>query len=381
MANIASQILRGDTYKAPTPDQPRAQDLSNRGMSLADFTKEIFGMDPAADRMPLFPHFARDKKTGYPTLIAPEWLHSAAKSVSSARHVMKGGNITTEEMVNIPLDMMVGAAALSGAKTGALGMFVGRSAKGGNRANLTKAIVMTRKGHTPDDIWVETGYGKQHDGQWRWEVDDSGSIYMPEKHAAVGEWQPLRDIFTHTELNEAYPGAPIHEVAGDLANRALLDTPIMLVPKREMGNSFASYSDNEGIRLSTEALTNPEAAKRAIVHELQHAIQNIENFAYGGTPSKFSTQNFITEYLKKNIDSPVFMKAVEVAARKKFNVEFNELNRMHQRGLLREIAEVNLPDSVQQDQWRAYWLNLGEAEARLSEQRLDYDPTSSDYTI
>lgn len=235
------------------------------------------------------------------------------------------------------------------AKLGA--MFIGPLARTWDAAAGQKAVEMEAAGIDPRKIWEETGTWKGPDNDWRQEISDLNSQYWPgrafenanqslkdtqniyddarllryfmdENEIKVGdakkkfeltmnrpprqesglfakqyssdEINQLRNealqneqerrksfntlqgnILEHSELYEAYP-----ELAG---------MNFQVRPREKMeGLSGAYYPLNDYIKISDEHAYKLGSGKSINIHELQHAIQERENFARGGVPEMFS---------------------------------------------------------------------------------------------
>lgn len=88
---------------------------------------------------------------------------------------------------------------------------------------------------------------------------------------------PLDAVMDHPALFAAYPALRSIMVAVDpkLTNGASLEI-----------RDYVDGTSGMVIRIGNPALRNVE---RAILHEIQHAVQNLEGFAPGGAPSQFKT--------------------------------------------------------------------------------------------
>jgi hypothetical protein len=51
-------------------------------------------------------------------------------------------------------------------------MFAGPLSRTANLAKMNKAAAMASSGHTADDIWKATGWFKDLDGAWKYEIPD-----------------------------------------------------------------------------------------------------------------------------------------------------------------------------------------------------------------
>ena len=157
-----------------------------------------------------------------------------------------------------------GAPLLAKAPAGALRTFAGRTAKTADHGALAKAVDLEKAGKGADDIWKETGWGRGADGEWRFEIDDSGA----------GPWlgdnqvRQMPDAMRHDALYEAHPS---------LKN-------VQAAESEHAGLSAFYKPDTDFIGVSRSADDG------SAFHELQHAVQNREGFARGGSPSEFKQQ-------------------------------------------------------------------------------------------
>jgi hypothetical protein len=154
----------------------------------------------------------------------------------------------------------IAAQALSAAPEAA--MFIGALAKTWNRGSNAKAVEMEKAGVDPQTIWRETGNWRGPDGQWRQEISDQSAQYVGGQPGA-----PAGQVLRHPELSAAYPD--------------VMQTPVYANPTSEI-SSFRQDRINLGI-------AQPESAKSAFLHELQHPIQEKEKFAKGGSPQASAT--------------------------------------------------------------------------------------------
>ena len=164
-----------------------------------------------------------------------------------------------------------------------LGMFGGVRAQTADRAALARAQDMEASGAARDAIWNDTGWFKGADGQWRFEIDDSASLYnqnamVPKDYGPVmGREGAARDVLTHPSIYDAYP---------DLAGMPVAQTNYgggqqgIYVP----GGTYAPEM------IGLESGTINSNARSTLLHEMQHAIQHHEGFAHGGSPKSMSDQ-------------------------------------------------------------------------------------------
>lgn len=172
---------------------------------------------------------------------------------------------------------LVGSAAERGANS--LGIWGGRLAKTADHKALNMARVMEANGSHRDDIWTKTGWGRNADGKWVFEIDDSGAQYKGtprswENTDSVfnkvlgGPWSaPLKEVFDHPELYKAYP--------------QLADTRV------DPTNLGAGYYDRKNKRFGLNPVQKQYDPRTVLVHEGDHAVGDIEGFSPGGSYQMF----------------------------------------------------------------------------------------------
>ena len=228
------------------------------------------------------------------------------------------------------------AGTQTGAQT-AQNVFAGPNARTANLAALQTAQQMETQGANANAIRQETGWFRGMDGKWRYEISDEGMKYYrsgdaaftqnhpeyaeyqelsnkmlygtitPDEHARLLElgetWgkEPrrlqdrlsggaarLQDIIRHNELFEAYP-----ELRG---------VSVRFAP---MGSDRGQYNRRTNTITLNESIKN--APENTIVHEVQHAIQEAEDFAGGASVDYWEDQ------LRNNerIESVGYQKAMQ----------------------------------------------------------------------
>jgi hypothetical protein len=244
-------------------------------------------------------------------------------------------------------------------------IFIGPEAKTWDQKAAIKAANMERKGATAAEIWAETGTARGPDKMWRQEISDKSSRYDPgsledlraldnfdyEKHT-----QPLGGTLEHKGLYAAYP--------------ELSDMPVRFSPKDKMQEAYASYSPKND-RMTLSDVLSPEKARSSSLHEIQHAIQERERFGVGGNARDFARMKGEAETkivdlnqqmiaVVRQMDNP----ATSAAQKAELKSQYDAL--MSQRNALVPAAQI--------DPKNAYAHLMGEAEARLTQRRMDLGP-------
>jgi hypothetical protein len=266
----------------------------------------------------------------YKDWIAPQFLVDIVKAFETPKRAAQGEEITPQEAINVATNIAGGGFAASGsAPANALGMFIGPKSSAWNKPAYEKAVEMEKAGARPSDIWRETMTARGLDNKWRQEIPDTNAILNvdkipklpsridiandflfqrgfipPEKKGILGVgssdnlipssaqkqaldyadnyllgMEPptvrLTSAFQHNALEEAYP---------NLVNNLKLG--------QEMRSDVRGSFDPLAKKVTTGGATNigqsheqrVNAARSTLLHEIQHAIQETENWGRGGSP-------------------------------------------------------------------------------------------------
>lgn len=173
---------------------------------------------------------------------------------------------------------------------GGIGLFGGKLAATADTTALKEAERLINKGVYEGDVKKTTGWFKDVDDMMKFEISDDlaklADNLKPEINYKLG------DILEHPDLYKAYP---------DLKNVDVkfVDT---------IGERTAGEQQGNTILLNANLINNPKA-KTILLHEIQHNIQDIENFARGGSPEQFTKASRIVDNyiyannLRKRIES------------------------------------------------------------------------------
>jgi hypothetical protein len=329
------------------------------------------------------------------------------------------------------LNEMTAAAALEGVDYGPasqrlggllaegynpVGMFIGPSSPMFNKQMAFEATKLSKRGKTPQEIWQQTGTVKGPDGQWRQEISDAESRFnlaqdIQARGKRVAEDVDLnkqllkqtqqrskqgKDLFPkeltqakkqlkeQTEdmelsLNRAY-GYSDPVTSGNLASIAM-NHPELFKAYPELGNVIVKQGATSGadgtlgslygnlLNISSKGLAKDP--RSTALHELQHAIQEREGFAVGGNTRDFAVMR------NKALDSigDLNTKMSEIAKK----LENKSLPAQEQ-ALLRSQydqameARQGLVSNASIDPMQAYGNLMGEAEARLTQRRMNLNP-------
>jgi hypothetical protein len=294
----------------------------------------------------------------------------------------------------LSLDML-GAPAVTpgGIVKGAAGIFGGKLAQTADHAKLARAESMAAQGASPNMIRDVTGWFQGVDGKWRFEIPDNAAKLTPDAAAAlergaVGDsvfFHNADRVIEHPELHAAYP---------DLWSAQTYLTKGGGFPYRPSGRFEMQDSGRQSIHIDA----NDAAQARDVgLHELQHAVQQREGFAGGGSPSNFTQQKeaeLARSALSFRRELAKYPLSMGPAARENAVIkEYQELGAMDMLPSreARDLAHARIdnPDDQLHQLVKAYGLDqrvtpysgrdiyhrlAGEVEARNVQKRADWTP-------
>jgi hypothetical protein len=289
--------------------------------------------------------------------------------------------------------------------------FAGESARTADLEALDRARDREREGFGTDpdrfghrvgsveDTHTETGWHRGADGKWRFEIDDSKATVKPE---AVDAATHFRSAIEHSDRALAARAAGDEEgnTAATEASRAssaaaakatvatvgdVLDHPDLFkaypelasVPLKingEMGH-WGSYDSNRNQVTMRPPADYPRTGNRSfksvLLHEIQHAVQEKEGFARGGSSAEFAEplqrqrkalllRKQTIEQMQKNA-----READDAARVRSLEVERQRVNDELSGSRLQSEESVR---SVATEQYRRL---AGEVEARDTQRRVD----------
>ena len=254
------------------------------------------------------------------TGVISEALHIPAAS-RVANKLSYGEPITNVGKANVPLipEDTAEAAMFAAPIAGAYGKFAGKEALRaihnahvygeGKLAKITpqpsrifapaesnsafEATKLEKKGVTPEEIWNQLGvYRGPADKQWRKEINDQPASLKGGKtfeEAVMNQMTKLgkdktaepvtvEDVFHHPELFKTYPH--------------LKNIEVRFLPKNSDLSGRVALDENGKIQwMEMHPDLTEKQSKDVLLHELQHPIQEHENWAVGGSKADFGQQD------------------------------------------------------------------------------------------
>jgi len=157
-----------------------------------------------------------------------------------------------------------------------LAIFAGPAAKTANLAELARAKTLANRGIEPWTVHHETGWFQGADGGWRFEIPDNKAKIDVAGRSPENQFY-LSSVMRHPEIYEAYP---------QLAD---IKTTVRMDPK---GGTSGSWSARDGEGFITAKAPTQEDMKSALLHEMQHAVQNLERFSPGANLKNSTPENY-----------------------------------------------------------------------------------------
>lgn len=247
--------------------------------------------DPGAVYGDILP-YAKDQTSGDVRVAMPNMVREPLTGLlglmENAGKAVRGEpwEMTAEHVASLPaLASPIGAATVP---VGTLGMFAGRRARTADLAALARAETMAAKGADRKSILDETGWFQDVDGQWKFEIpDDAATVgtWAGDRFEDAGEAAgKLPAVLWHAPLYDAYP-----ELRGVGAQ--------LWKGRRRAGsyepNPYFRTAADDGFAAAapgtvTAIAPNERDLKNILLHEAQHAVQDMEGFATGASPEEMA---------------------------------------------------------------------------------------------
>jgi hypothetical protein len=205
------------------------------------------------------------------------------------------------------------------------------------RENLYRAGEMFVKGQPMNEIKLATGWAKdKQDGKWKYEISDKeysvnfGKLY--DLYLGAPTFTELQEVIRHSRLFKVYPqlkklrievGKTIgnaHYEKFENGQAKIVISQDLVRATRDLGQDGGGRTDGASRRAKVS-----KKLQQTIIHEIQHAIQDIEGFAGGGNPQTIkeilikegklpkSTLNVPYDKLSQEFRDEIYEKYIRVA--------------------------------------------------------------------
>jgi len=362
-----------------------------------------------------------------------ESLFSHAKEAFKLPGEVFGGKVDPTSVQGIEkaadlAGLMVTGPAPVAAKMadGTLGSFMGVRSKTFDRAALNEAQEMKAKALHSDDIWVKTHTFEGAEGRWRQEIPDDKAtlrdsafdktITPGKPDTSGGGWTGTggtEDLETVSLKRRSIPSlsdmllGKYDSMVKPLDLERTLDHPelfkaypelrgIKVEPFPYKTSNYGMYSPGNRTMYLADNL-HPEMAKSVLLHETQHAIQDIEGFARGGSKQEFMSPEFVkqdkmlNQEIDKHLDKIGLSSEAKESILDRINTTpeelKNELSKVIQKTdnpsyiKLNKILDAKIAvNKVHEQAFEQYQRLMGEVESRNVQARMNMENFRRQYT-
>jgi len=243
-------------------------------------------------------------------------------------------------------------------------MMAGSKALKHNKVKEAKAIKMLNEGKSEQVVWEKTGFIRDASGKMKFEIDDSKAKIIGNINLGL-QTKKLSEVLDHKVLFENYP--------------QLKDIPVSSLLTSNAGFTSGSWNvKNKIIKL----LGGRDNLLTATTHETQHAVQQIEGAASGGSSKPFIKKMEVM--LEEKIDKAVLVKKeIEVLKKKTDEASKIKLAR-YEKGLKKIESKIDVlsdKGKVKSLAYKKYRRLLGEAEAFDTMERMKLTPKERKKTL
>lgn len=194
-------------------------------------------------------------------------------------------------------------------------IFGGENAIGANKAKLKTAQEMAKNGADESEIWAKTGWYKDIDKKWKFEINPLGGKFkkaikdlFDAKAFKQNNREKLELLQDKAKINDKYQ-TNLNKLNATLSQKASIITKAKdglklseVLDDKKLFNAYPQLRDVkvrfdeldgeiydgyynrtlDEIVLNSNLYNKPEMLRSILYHEMQHKIQSIEGFARGG---------------------------------------------------------------------------------------------------
>lgn len=213
------------------------------------------------------------------------------------------GRISPEQMPAIAATMgqtLAGVGLGVPKPSASLGIFGGTKMMA--TPEMVDSLAMARKmqavGTHPIDIVKKTGWFQEFPtGDWKREIQDwisssaPGAELLPESHGGFTRYPNWQTAVDEVKVPPSADGMKV----GDVLGHPELFRAYPWIQDIKIGNNTGGSYGNWDVtrnQINIKSGMPEEETMNTLLHEIQHAVQFHENFAYGGAPQEFLPPDF-----------------------------------------------------------------------------------------
>lgn len=231
--------------------------------------------------------------------------------------------------------------------------------------NYNKAQQMQEAGIDNERIRQSTNWFQDKNGDWKFEFSDKDMSIKPNIKLENNKTYKLGNILEHDTLFQIYP--------------ELVDYDVKVLSDTKSSGSFNKL--NKVINISNKITKNNRLIEGTLIHEIQHAIQNVEGFEHGKTSnqSKLAYYNSLGEIEASNTKTRFLKEKYQGEDIRGIPPESSKVNPKHQR-LDNYLENRNLFDKAK-DSIYNYFNNKSGGKNNEIDQEIIFDNTEQNMPL
>jgi Large polyvalent protein associated domain 23 len=301
---LDKQLARQIAVKVAGEENPADGGL---GMGLADFTPmgALFGAEEGVN----------SAKRGYNSGSVTDTAMGVGNAALSVASALPGGKVVSQG-VNKLAEKLAGQYDPSVVRT-----FFGPNSAKADLGKLKQAEQLAASGADEETVWMQTGWWNGPNG-WRFEVDDS-KMPLPLGSSEMDMHGKSRDAIQHKDFwDSMYPRDEMSDadfVEQESARFKVRDGDTSFGPMNA-GREFKGAFDPKDNSMKAYGYTQDDQ-KETLVHEMQHAIQNVLGDAGVG-----ASPDWVSKRLKQTLDEMPYDQQSAAGAAAEFGYSSVRLN-------------------------------------------------------
>ena len=271
------------------------QDSPTGGKSPLGYVSDAVGV-PALGRVLRAASYGQNditKGRGQTLSLTDDALDAAGAVAMGAGAASKASRVAGKVAGEVAADAMSGPLHMSGSRGAQKGIFAGFGSKTADLKAADDAYELGNKlsGGKPSLTSAQNNEVRQTTGwmfdpadkKWKYEIDDSKSkTFLYGEHLTqkkttgnIDTTHKLGDVFEHEDLYKAYP--------------QLKDYTVEVTSK--LPNEVFGQMSGTTMKINANLVHNSKEVRSTILHELEHAVQDIEGHGRGGSSAYIRDQS------------------------------------------------------------------------------------------
>ena len=157
------------------------------------------------------------------------------------------------------------------------------------------AVELSNKNVSNEEIYKQTYWYQDDKGNWKIEIPDNKMAVKYNQKIKPGVEYKLGDIISHDLLFSLYPELKDYSITfKNYDSKSIIMKMLGKSKNMKKGGNFNSVTKAISVNKNWLSKKNYDSAiRKTLIHEIQHAIQNIEGFETGAS-SRISMQHYLS---------------------------------------------------------------------------------------